>query len=46
MKKKILSVFLFLATTLAVNAAQPKKPAKASKTNTTVYGCFETTNAK
>ena len=36
MKKKILSVFLFLATTLAVNAAQPKKPAKASKTNTTV----------
>ncbi len=36
MKKKILSVFLFLATTLAVNAAQPKKTAKASKTNTTV----------
>lgn len=36
MKKKILSVFLFLATTLAVNAAQPKKLAKASKTNTTV----------
>lgn len=36
MKKKILSVFLFLATTLAVNAAQLKKPAKASKTNTTV----------
>ena len=36
MKKKILSVFLFLATTLAVNAAQPKKPAKASKTSTTV----------
>ena len=35
MKKKILSVFLFLATTLAVNAAQPKKPAKASKTSKT-----------
>ena len=36
MKKKILSVFLFLATTLVVNAAQPKKSAKASKTSTTV----------
>ena len=36
MKKKILSVFLFLATTLAVNAVQPKKLAKASKTSTTV----------